>query len=102
MERALGGLAIVAAMLFAIALIVGAGPFSDREWPSPAALHGSRITVDTTSFGLGFVAGLIVVWLARVPWAAIPRQIMASILGWQRQAAFMALAVISASVLLFY
>lgn len=101
MERLLGGLAIVAAVLMTIAIIMGAGPFADGGW-SAASLKGSRITVDAVSFGLGFVAGLIAIWLARVPWAAIPRHILASILGWQRHAVFMTLAVVSASVLLFY
>ncbi len=101
MERALGGLAIVALALLTVAILMGAGPFADNAW-STASLKGSRVTIDAVSFGLGFGAGLLAIWLARIPWSAIPRQIIAAILSWRRHAYLMTLAVFAAGVLLFY
>lgn len=101
MERVLGGLAVIAVTLLATAIFMGAGPFGDRDWAA-AALQGSRVSLDMTSFVVGVLTGLFIVWLVRVPWAAIPGQIITAILGWQRNAAFMAIAIVSASVLLFY
>lgn len=101
MERLLGGLAIVAAILLTTAFMLGAGPFASPAWTTPAA-PSARHSVDVISFVLGFVAALTAVGISRVPWGDIPRRILASILGWRRHAVLMGLAVISAGVLLLY
>jgi hypothetical protein len=100
MQAVLGVLVLVAATLAAVAIGMGAGPFVGAAWPVPGLGRGLRF--DAVSLALGFVAGIAAVWLARIPWAALPRAVLATILGWRRNAFFMGLAVLSAGVLLFY
>ncbi len=99
--RTLGVLALVAAALAAVAFALGAGPFAGLSLSAPDLRYGPA-RLDAVSFVLGFTAGLAAIWLARIPWTALPRAFVAMVLGWRRNAFFMGLAVLSAGVLLFY
>jgi hypothetical protein len=101
MQRLLGLLAVTAAALLTLAIMIGAGPFADQGW-SAASLRGGHLTVDAVSFTFGFLSGLAAIWIVRIPWGALPRLIVAMLRGWRRNAVFLALACLSAGVLLFY
>ena len=101
MQRALGALTLVAAILLIAAAMVGAGHLGSDAW-GRASIKGANVTIDAVSCAVGFLAGLAAVWLAKVPWSAFPRFLLNLVPSLRRSAVLMALAVLSAGVLLFY
>ena len=71
---------------------------------SPVAVRflGSLFTLDPVSFSAGMLGGLTLVWLAAVPWSALPQFVARLALSWRRNFILASLVALCAGVLLFY
>lgn len=101
MPRIIGALAIAAAVLVVVLLLIGQNAFEMGAY-APASSRGYRSTVEPMSFALGFLAGLVAIWVSRVPWGDYPRLVMQWIIGWRRSFVMLSLADAFTGVLLFY
>ena len=114
-ERLLLTLSVIAAglLLMAIAVTGGKAPQlagiagsitapsigSMPDWPSPSWLARPG---DGVLFGGGLVAGWLLRWIYVLPWGAIPRAIVAWLLGWRSSALMASVALGCVAVLLLY
>ncbi len=100
MHRSLGYLTILAAVLFAAAILMAtAGGVTTL---GRIDLKGTGLPLNTVSFAAGMLAGVSVVWLAMVPWSAFPGYLLRWMVSWRRNFVLASLACVCAGVLLFY
>ena len=100
MHRSLGYLTIVAAALFAAALLLAtAGGVTSI---GRLNVKGAGLTLNTVSFAAGLLAGVAAVWFSMVPWSAFPRHMLRWLVTWRRNFVLASLACICAGVLLCY
>lgn len=89
---------LAAALLVASVLLTTAGLIA----PLPLRLFGSSLLLDPVSLSAGFLSGMTLVWLAAVPWSAIPLTVMRLAISCRRNFILASLATACAGVLLFY
>lgn len=103
MGKLLTILALLAVSLAALAAFVMNYPLG-TEVPSAITVPKAVAALDQLSFALGFVAGVITLWICRLPVSAMKnarlRWEMRRSFNWRRRFAFAALVALGAAALL--
>lgn len=105
-ERILVTLSVIAAGLLLVAIFMTSGRAPPVGAPTAQLSLSALPSLTTLSNGSPFVAGAVAGWLLRwiycLPWAAVPRAIIAWILGWRSSVVMLGVAVGCMAILVLY
>lgn len=105
-ERILVTLSVVAAGLLLTAIFVTGGKAPPVEGATSALSLSMLPSLTSLSNGSPFIAGALGGWLLRwaycLPWAAVPRAIIAWILGWRSSVVMLGVALGCMAILVLY
>lgn len=105
-ERILATLSVVAAGLLMTAIFVTGGKAPPMDAASAAQPLWTLPSLATLSNGSPFIAGAVGGWLLRwiycLPWAAVPRAVIAWVLGWRWSVVMLGIAVGCMAILVLY